>query len=152
MEKLFENEDFILSSTGHDYDFVGIIETKGDEPLTFFFSEEMIPILGEDEEFDPEAYYDEFAPDENETRLLDVYKGLHPYNWDIDAKHYDDEDEEQETAERIGADSFFRTRDDKSTGFLSDPRERGQFLALVKNYCPEKLDSLTWVENGKSIV
>ena len=151
MEKLFENEDFILYSTGHDYDFVGIIETKTEEPLTFFFSEEMIPILGEDEEFDPEAYYDEYAPDENETKLLDVYRGLKPYDYES-GDPLDDEDEEQETAERIGADSFFRTRDDKSTGFLSDPRERGQFLALVKNYCPEKLDSLTWVENGKSIV
>lgn len=147
METLFENEDFILSSTGHDYDFVGIIETKGDKPLTFFFGEELIPILSEDEEFDPEAYYDEFAPDENETKLMDVYRGLKPYDYNEDG-----DDEEQEIGERLGANSFFRTRDDKLTGFLSDPRERGQFLALVKNYCPEKLDSLMWVENGKSIM
>ena len=148
MEKLFENEDFILSSTGHDYDFVGIIETKGDEPLTFFFKEEMVPVLADDEEYDPEADYDEWVPDESKTELLGVWKGLKPYDEEED--NYDD-DEEEETAERyrmanpdIDYIEWFRTRDDKSTGFLSDCRERGQFLALIKAYCPEKLSSIKW--------
>ena len=146
MEKLFENEDFILSSTGHDYDFVGIIETKGDEPLTFYFEEDLVPVLADDEEYDPDEYYDEWEPDESKTRLLDVYKGLKEYDSDSDDP---DNDEEQEIASdyqaKEGIDvSYFRTRDDKSTGFLSDCRERGQFLALIKHYCPEKLECIGW--------
>mgnify|MGYP007104053663 CR=1 FL=1 len=146
MEKLFENEDFILYSTGHDYDFVGIIETKGDEPLTFYFEEDLVPVLADDEEYDPDEYYDEWEPDESKTRLLDVYKGLKEYDSDSDDP---DNDEEQEMASDYQAKevidvSYFRTRDDRSTGFLSDPRQRGQFLALIKAYCPEKLSSISW--------
>ena len=135
MEKLFENEDFILKLTGHDYDFVGIIETKGDKPLTFFFEEELVAT-------DADAYGPtEWEPDESKTSLLDVYKGLKTDD--------PDNDEEQEIAMSYQAEnsidvSYFRTRDDKSTGFLSDPRERGQFLALVKNYCPERLKDIAW--------
>lgn len=139
MEKLFENEQFALLSTGHDYDFVGIIETKTDEPLTFFFSEEI-----SDDSDDWES-----RVDENQTRLLDMQQGLREYKEDIDDP---DDDEEQLEAERLGATSYLRTRDDKSTGFLSDPTERGQFLAIIKHYCPEKLDCLTWVEDGQSIM
>ena len=139
MEKLFENEQFALLSTGHDYDFVGIIETKTDEPLTFFFSEEI-----SDDSDDWES-----RVDENQTRLLDMQQGLREYEEGIDDP---DDDEEQLEAERLGATSYLRTRDDKSTGFLSDPTERGQFLAIIKHYCPEKLNSLTWVENGQSIM
>ena len=131
METLFENKDFILKSTGHDYDFVGIIETKTSKPLTFFFSEE----LCEGEEcFDCDS-----SIDENQTKLLEVYRGLKEYDNADDGC-----DEEEDVAMSLGADSYFRTRDDKSTGFLSEPRERGQFLALVKNYCPEKLERITW--------
>ena len=129
MEKLFENEDFILSSTGHDYDFVGIIETKGDKPLTFFFSEELCNKEREDGDWDV------CDIDESQTELLDVYKGL---------RNDEDDDEEQDMAMQFCADSYLRTRDDKSTGFLSDCRERGQFLALIKTYCPEKLNCIAW--------
>lgn len=133
MTTLFENEDFILKLTGHDYDFVGIIETKGDKPLTFFFSEELHEETVEETDGMTEV---EVEVNEDETRLLDVYKGLKEYDGNVD--------EEEETAMWIGADSWLRTRDDKSTGFLSEPRERGQFLALVKNYCPERLKDIKW--------
>lgn len=137
METLFENEDFILKSTGHDYDFVGIIETKTDEPLTFFFEEHSYQEnIEENDDFEEVETY----VDENETKLLDVYQGLKTYDYDSE----DEEDEEEETALSLGADSYFRTRDDKSTGFLSDCRERGQFLALVKHYCPKKLERIGW--------
>lgn len=141
METLFENEDFILKLTGHDYDFVGIIETKGDEPLTFFFGEE----LYEETVGEPEGRTEvEVDVNESQTKLLDVYKGLKPYNYEIGAVNEDGDDEEEVMAMELGADSWFRTRDDKSTGFLSEPRERGQFLALVKNYCPERLAEIKW--------
>lgn len=138
MEKLFENEDFVLSSTGHDYDFVGVIETKCDEPLTFFFSEELLE--------KPEDFVDDYDDwdgsliDEDKTELIEVCKGLKEY----DETDGDGLDEEQDTAMSLGADSYFRTRDDKWTGFLSEPRERGQFLALVKHYCQERLKDIPW--------
>lgn len=135
METLFENNDFILKSTGHNYDFVGIIETKTDEPLTFFFSEEYVPHNIDDEE-DWDSYDFEDNIDESETKLLDVYQGL--------SNDDDGYDEENDTAMSLGADSHLRTRDDKSTGFLSNPRERGMFLALIKSYCPEKLERIAW--------
>ena len=137
MKTLFENNDFILKSTGHDYDFVGIIETKTEEPLTFFFSEELVPHEESDED-DWDSYDWEDNIDESETRLLDMQEGLSEYDEETDT------DEEQDEAERLQADSYFRTRDDKSTGFLSDPRERGQFLALIKAYCPEQLSQISW--------
>ena len=130
MITLFENEDFILKSTGHDYDFVGIIETKTEKPLTFFFSEELL--AGDEDD------WEDCQINEDETRLLGVYEGLKPYDED------DYTDEENDMAMSLFADSFFRTRDDKSTGFLSYPRERGQFLALVKAYCPERLKDISW--------
>lgn len=149
MKKLFENEDFILSSTGHWYDFVGIIETKGDEPLTFYFSEELVEHNPDDEE-DWDGYDWEDNIDENKTALLGVWKGLKPYDED-NGDPYNDEDEEEDMADIIRHENpdvemvnWFRTRDDKSTGFLSDPRERGQFLALIKAYCPEKLKEIDW--------
>lgn len=137
MKTLFENNEFILKSTGHDYDFVGIIETKTEEPLTFFFSEELVP-HEESEEDEWDSYDWEDNIDESETRLLDMQEGLSEYDEETDT------DEEQDEAERLQADSYFRTRDDKSTGFLSDPRERGQFLALIKHYCPEQLSQIAW--------
>ena len=139
MEKLFENEDFILSSTGHDFDFVGIIETKTEQPLTFFFGETIADGIDEVVDLDSDV-------DESKTALLDVYHGMKKY----DADSNTDEDEEQETAMNyLQANdydnvSFLRTRDDRSTGFLSYPRERGQFLALVKAYCPEQLAQIAW--------
>lgn len=132
MTTIFENNDFILKSTGHDYDFVGIIETKTEEPLTFFFSEELC-------DSDEESDWDDICIDESQTRLLDVYEGLREYGGPDD-----DPDEEESTAETLQADSYFRTRDDRSTGFLSEPRQRGQFLALVKNYCPDQLENIPW--------
>ena len=58
MKTLFENNDFILKSTGHDYDFVGIIETKTEEPLTFFFSEQLC------EGCDESTYWEDDIDDE----------------------------------------------------------------------------------------
>lgn len=127
MNTIFENEDFRLNLTGHDYDFVGIIETKCEEPLSFFFSEELFPQDDDDDWICDESYIDE-----SKTELLDVYEGLNPC------------DEEDDTAIQLCADSYFRTRDDKITGFLSDPRERGQFLALVKHYCPDQMKNIPW--------
>ena len=134
MMTLYENSDFRLELTGYDYDFVGIIETKTDTPLTFFFSEELCEHEESDEEEFDSYDWDDMI-DESQTRLLDVYQGL---------KENDSDDEEENVAMELGADSYFRTRDDRSTGFLSDPRERGQFLALVKNYCPEQLKNIPW--------
>ena len=125
METLFENNDFILKSTGHDYDFVGIIETKCDEPLTFFFDEET--------DCEGEVY-------EDMTEFVEVYKGLEEYDYNKD----DGCDDAEEIAFGNGANDWFRTRDDKSTGFLSCPKERGRFLALIKAYCPEKIDRIAW--------
>lgn len=138
MITLFENDDFILKSTEHWYDFVGIIETKCEKPLTFFFGEEYIPHNEEDEqEWDTWDWEDNI--DESQTELLGVYKGLEPY-----CESKGPYDEEQETAWRLGADDYLRTLDDKSTGFLSDPRERGFFLAIIKAYCPEQLEKISW--------
>ena len=137
MKTLFENNDFILKSTGHDYDFVGIIETKTEEPLTFFFSETVADGIGDVDDYESDV-------DESQTELLDVYQGMKEYDGESDT------DEEQETADSymMGSDcdhvSFFRTRDDRSTGFLSNPQERGQFLALIKAYCPEQLSQIAW--------
>lgn len=146
METLFENEDFILKSTGHDYDFVGIIETKTADPLTFFFSEEYIPHdIKDEEEWDSYDFEDNI--DETKTTLLGVHQGLKEYDYESD----DDSDEEQECADDyrnansdIEMVDFFRTRDDRSTGFLSEPKERGMFLALIKAYCPDKLERIAW--------
>lgn len=141
MKTLFENNDFILKSTGHDYDFVGIIETKTEEPLTFFFNETLC-------EGCKESIYWEDDIDESKTELLGVHMGLKEYNSETDDP---EDDEEQNTAEMyymankdVDHVDYFRTRDDKSTGFLSDPRERGQFLALIKAYCPEQLSQISW--------
>ena len=137
MKTLFENNDFILKSTGHDYDFVGIIETKTEEPLTFFFSEQLCDCIDEADDYESDV-------DESKTELLDVYQGMKEYDGESDT------DEQQETAESymFANDydhvSYFRTRDDRSTGFLSNPQERGQFLAIIKAYCPEQLSQIAW--------
>ncbi len=139
MITLFENEDFILKSTGHNYDFVGIIETKTEEPITFFFAETIAEGIGDVDDYESDV-------DESKTILLDVYEGLNNNDNDGDSE----EDEEQETADSymMGTDcdhvSYFRTRDDHSTGFLSNPQERGQFLALIKAFCPDKLKEIPW--------
>ena len=137
MTQIFENNEFRLYSTGHDFDFVGIIETKTDEPLTFFFSETVADGIGDVEDYESDV-------DETKTELLDVYQGMKEHDGESD------DDEQQETADNYmaanGFDhvSYFRTRDDRSTGFLSDPQERGQFLALIKAYCPEQLSQIAW--------
>ena len=136
MEKLFENEDIILSSTGRDYDFVGTIEVKGDKPLTFFFSEELIPTDEEDEDC-------EWVVNENETEFKGVY----------DCIEDEDSDEAEDTAQDCDATSWFTSsKKEEWSGFLSDPKQRGWLLALIKAYCPEKLNSLPWVENGQSVM
>lgn len=139
MITLFENDDFVLKSTGHDYDFVGIIETKGYKPLTFFFSEELVPHNEEDEQEWTSWDWDDNI-DETQTRLIDVYKGLEPYCESHDGGY----DEEQETALELDAQSYFRTRDDRSTGFMAYPKERGWFLAIIKAFCPDKLKEIDW--------
>lgn len=142
MEKLFENEDFILSSTGRDYDFVGTIEVKGDKPLTFFFSEELIPTDEEDEDC-------EWVVNENETEFKGAYCDVEPY----DEESGDGYDHAEEVAQDCDATSWFTSsKKDEWSGFLSDPKQRGWFLALIKAYCPEKLNSLPWVEDGKSFM
>ena len=129
MITLFENEDFILKSTGQDCDFVGIIETKNDTPLTFFFAEDIHP---KDEEDDCE-----WEIDENKTYMKGDYSGLE-----------DDEtggkEEKEDLMYRLNATSWLTTREDKSTGFLSDCQERGWFLALIKAYCPDQLCNISW--------
>ena len=129
MKLLFENEDFRLLLTGHTYDFVGIIETKTDNPLTFFFSEELVPHDESDEE-DRDGYDLDANIDESETELNEVCYNI-----------LSDEEADEEMF-KCNAISYFRTRDDKSTGFLACPQDRGQFLALVKHYCPEKLNEV----------
>ena len=136
MDKLFENDNFRLYTTGQDYDFVGIIETKTDKPLTFFFSEEMIPTDEEDEDC-------EWVVNENETEFKGVY----------DCIEEEDDDEAEDTAQDCDATSWFTSsKEDEWTGFLSDPKQRGWLLALIKAYCPDKLNCLPWVEDGKSIM
>lgn len=129
METLFENNDFILCSTGHDYDFVGIIENKNNKRLTFFFDE--------DTDVDGVVY-------EDMTKLLGVYANLKTYDEETDKGW----DEAQDVAERMdsqyGQIEWLTTRDDGCTGFMSDCKERGWFLALVKAYCPEKLKEIPW--------
>lgn len=137
MITLFENEDFILKSTGHNYDFVGIIETKTEEPLTFFFAETIADGIGDVDDYESDV-------DESKTVMLDVYEGLKAYDEDSD----EDEEEEMAAGYMMANDydhvSYFRTRDDKSTGFLSNPQKRGQFLALIKAYCPDKIKEIPW--------
>lgn len=139
---LFENSDLRLSSTGHDYDFVGTIEVLSDKPLTFFFAETLCQVIDEDG-----TEYDEWEPDESATRLLDVYAGLKPYDEDTD----DDNDEAENVANCLyhgedidHIDYFTQTKEEGWSGFLSDPKQRGWFLALIKNYCPEKLADIPW--------
>lgn len=131
MITLFENEDFILKSTGHNYDFVGIIENKNEKRLTFFFEETLFPTDEDDEDC-------EWEIDESETQLKGVFEGLIP----DENNGYADEAEHK--AYLLSATSWFTTRDDGSTGFLSDCKERGWFLALIKNYCPERLKDIDW--------
>ena len=123
MEKIFENDEFVLSLTGRNYDFVAIMEMKTNEPLTFFFSEALMPTDEEDEDC-------EWVVNEDETELELVC------DEQMTDKQIDD------AMFRCSATSYFRTRDDKSTGFLADCKERGQLLAIVKEYCPEKLDEV----------
>jgi len=137
MITLFENEYFILKSTGHDYDFVGIIENKNEERLTFFFDEDVVPLDENDED-------SEWKVLEDKTKLLGVYSDLATY----DEETGEGWDEAEEVAENMNSEygqiDWFTTREDRSTGFLACPKERGQFLAIVKSYCPEKLSEIPW--------
>lgn len=118
---LFENNDLRLSSTGHDYDFVGTIEIKSEKPLTFFFSEQLYPMTDDDG-----TEYDEYEPAEDETTLADIYSGLKPYNEETG------EDEAEDIAQHLlfandydHVDFFTQSREDGWKGFLSCPKERG---------------------------
>lgn len=128
MTTLFENKDLRLTSTGHDYDFVGGIEVLHRKTLTFFF----------DEETDEEGYVIE-----DETKFKGVYCDVQPYD-ETDGGY----DHAEEMAQRIGANNWFTlNRKAGWAGFLSDCTERGQFLALIKNYCPERLKDIEWYNN-----
>lgn len=116
MVTLFENNDFTIMSTGHDYDFVGTIEVKSKETLAFFFEEET--------DDDGEVY-------EDLTKLSDVCYGMNTESADSHAQD-------------ICATSFVLNSNDGWKGFLSDRQQRGWFLALLKNYCPEKVSELSW--------
>ncbi len=125
MVTLFENKDFRLQLTGHDYDFVGTIEVKSKKPLTFFFFEET------DEDG---------CVFEDETKLAEVYTNLKPYD-----EKDEGWDEAEEIAQNLCAYGYFTcSREDGWKGFLSDPQQRGWFLALVKNYCPKQLQNIPW--------
>ena len=126
---LFENEDFSLNLTGHDFDFVGFIESKKATPLTFFFREVLVPYCGGE---------DDYEPDEDKTELIGVYEGLSTHNED------DDTDAAEEIACDIEASCWFTLEEGQWAGFLSDCKQRGWFLALVKNYCPERLKDIPW--------
>lgn len=126
MITLFENEDFILESTGNDYDFVGVITIKSDKSMTFYFEEELAPV----DETDEDA---EWEVDENQTKLADVVYGL-------------DEDEAERQIELYQdvTSCFTQNKEDGWLGFLSDCQQRGWFLALIKTYCPEQLTKISW--------
>lgn len=129
METLFENNDFILCSTGHDYDFVGTIEVKRNESMYFFFSEDwVLPNDKEDDEYEREDYIIE-----DETKLLKVFYGLSESGTEEIGKICS-----------LGADSALFVESGDSAGFLSCPLERGWFLALIKAYCPEKQKEIPW--------
>lgn len=138
MITLFENSDFILKSTGRNYDFVGIIENKNNKRLTFFFDKDVAPLDENDEDSEWEVL-------EDKTKLLGVYSDLATY----DEETGEGWDEAQDVAERMdsqyGQIEWLTTRDDGCTGFMSDCKERGWFLALIKAYCPEKLKEIPWV-------
>lgn len=127
MITLFENEDFILESTGNDYDFVGVITIKSDKSMTFYFEEELVPVDETDEDT-------EWEVDENQTKLADVVYGL-------------DEDEAERQIELYQdvTSCFTQSKEDGWQGFLSDCQQRGWFLALIKAYCPEQLAKISWV-------
>ena len=44
----------------------------------------------------------------------------------------------------FGQGSPFTLNPFESVGFLSECQQRGWFLALIKHYCPEKLDRIAW--------
>ena len=133
---LFHNIDTDLSFLKSADNF------SSDKPLTFFFSEELIPTDEEDEDC-------EWVVNENETEFKGVYCDVEPYDEESD----DGYDHAEEVAQDCDATSWFTSsKEDEWTGFLSDPKERGWFLALIKAYCPEKLNCLPWVENGQSVM
>ena len=131
METLFENNDFILKSTGHWYDFVGLIESKHKEPITFIFEEEDVEGLSEEHYA---YYYDrELDLDESKCKLSAVYDGMDKeYAKEVDFNG------------DFGQCSPFTLNPFESVGFLSECQQRGWFLALIKHYCPEKLDRIAW--------
>ena len=126
MTTLFENSDLRLTCTGHWYDFVGGIEVLSDKPMSFFFEEELYPIVDDDG-----TEYDEYEPAEDETSLADVCYGM-------------SEEQAEDQASESMTRCFTQSREDGWQGFLSDPQQRGWFLALVKNYCPNKLKEIDW--------
>lgn len=125
MMTLFENENFRPESTGHDYDFVGTLEVKSEKPLTFFFNEELHPLDPEEEDCDV------WVVSEDESELVEINEDM-------------DEEEARDYASLNNYSYFTQSKDDKWMGFLSCCRERGWFLALIKNYCPKQLENIAW--------
>jgi hypothetical protein len=124
-----------LNSTGHDYDFVGIIESKHDSPITYFFED--FDVGGLSEEHYMSDYDKERDLDESKCKLRIEYYG-------IDEENEDDENEITDTFLSIGNCSYFTLKPFETTGFLSDCKQRGWFLALIKRYCPERLKDIPW--------
>ena len=44
MKKLYEDENIVVSETGHDYDFIGTIENKANKTVTVVFDGEYEPV------------------------------------------------------------------------------------------------------------
>lgn len=135
MITLFENEDFILKSTGHDYDFVGIIESKHDSPITYFFEDHDVEGLSE------EHYMHDY---DKERDLVESKCKLSIEYYGIDKDNEDDEYEIDNTFIMVENCSFFTLKPFESVGFLSDCQQRGWFLAIIKAYCPEQLEKISW--------
>ena len=135
METLFENDDFILKSTGHDYDFVGFIVSKSDRPRTFFFEEH--DVEGLTEEHYAYFYDKDLDLDESRCRLDAEYVGT---------KAGSEEDEFAISELRVMTEncSYITLEPFESIGFLSDCQQRGWFLALVKAFCQDRLKDIPW--------
>lgn len=125
MITLFENNDLRLELTGHFYDFVGTIEVKSNKTLTFFFHEELNPMEADDEDCD------EWEVAEDETELAGICENM-------------SEEEAEDYASLNCYSHFTHSKDNDWMGFLSSCQQRGWFLALVKNYCPEQLKNIPW--------
>lgn len=135
METLFENDGFVLRSTGHGYDFVGFIVSKSDRPRTFFFEEH--DVEGLTEEHYANFYDKELDLDESRCRLGAEYVGI---------KEGSEHDDFAISELRILVEncSHITLEPFECIGFLSNCQQRGWFLALVKAFCPDRLKDIPW--------